>query len=210
MKQIKIFGERNTGTVYLEWLLKSNLEITLDKSPILGWKHRLAPEGADINDQLKEEMLFVCLIKNPYPWLLSMHKRPYNHEDLRKLGFADFLSFSFGDYKNPMVMWNKKNNSYVNLGNEVKNFVMVRYEDLLSNMRETMLGIIHEFDLPVPPLIKNINSLITNSHGIKSHKFHKDFYLEEKWKKNLLPHHVKIINEHLDPELMKKFNYSYL
>ena len=107
-------------------------------------------------------------------------------------------------------MWNMKNNSYVNLENEVENFIMVSYEDLLNNMKSTMLSIIERFDLPVPPIIKNINSLITNTHGIRSQKFHRDFYLEEKWKKSIMPHHAKIINDSIDRELMEKFNYSYL
>lgn len=210
MKNVKIYGERNTGTIYLEWLLKSNLEIKIDKSPVLGWKHRLVPSLADLEDEIREETLFICLVKNPYSWLLSMHKRPYHHEVLKKFSFSDFLRYSYGDYENPMVMWNMKNNSYVRLENDVSNHMIIRYEDLLSNMKSILLEIANKFDLPVPSMFKNINSLITNSHGIKPQKFHRAFYIEEKWRKSIMPHHAKLINASVDSQLMEKLNYLYL
>lgn len=210
MKNLKIYGERNSGTIYLEWLLKGNFDVNIDTTPQLGWKHRLAPLGEDLEEHHKNETYFVCLIKNPYSWVLSMHKRPYHHEELRKLSFTDFLTYSYGDYRNPVDMWNIKNNSYLNLEKDVTHFTMVKYEDLLVNMKDVLLGISQKFDFPVPVLFKNINSLITNSHGIKNQIFHRDFYVEEKWKHSIMPRHAKIINANLNPELMKKFNYEYL
>jgi len=59
-------------------------------------------------------------------------------------------------------------------------------------------------------LFKNINNLLTNSHGIINQKFHKDFYTEEKWQKSLRPRHIEFINGLIDKSLMEKFNYEIL
>jgi hypothetical protein len=113
---IKIYGERNTGTNYLEKLIKINFDVTvlpgnvpkrikrlrqnklgdepnrdlyffLTQRRNLGWKHKC------VNPQsLKRRgsgVLFITLTKNPYSWLLSLYNRPYHNK--RTLSFSDFL-----------------------------------------------------------------------------------------------------------------------
>lgn len=92
---IKIYGERNTGTNYLMQLLRNHLEIIVERKEgcvlasnfpaasverleELGWKHRLI--DADFLQKKgfeRESILLLTLTKNPYSWLLSLHKRPY-------------------------------------------------------------------------------------------------------------------------------------
>lgn len=139
-----------------------------------------------------------------------MHKRPYHHESLKELSFSDFLKYSYGDYRNPIIMWNTKYKSYLELGNHVDNHLIIKYEDALVDIKECLNRFSEKFDVSKPEFYKNIKNLLTNKHGIKSQKFHKDFYVQEKWKKNLRSHHVEQINKYLDKDLMEKFNYSYL
>jgi hypothetical protein len=209
-KAVKIYGERNSGNIYLEWLLAKNLEVELINSPAYGWKHRLAPQPEELTVEMKESAIFACLIKNPYSWVLSMHKRPYNHESLRKLSFGDFLKYSFGDYQNPIAMWNLKNQSYLKLAEYVPNHIIFRYEDLVADFKEQLNRFADQFNIEKPELYKNINNLLTHSHGIKSQSFHREYYLEERWKFNLRGKHIDFINEQLDQNLMQKLNYSYL
>jgi hypothetical protein len=209
MKQLKVYGERNSGTIYLEWLLRKNFEIEILETPETGWKHRIAPSQEEIA-VLEKDIHFVCLVKNPYSWLISMHKRPYMHEELKKLSFSDFLKYSYGDYRNPIVMWNLKNKSYLEMGNYTNQHIIVKYETLLQNISIPLSDVALKFNITPPPLFKNIKSLLTNSHGISSRKFHTDHYLEEKWKHSLSTKHIELINQFLDKELMDKFNYSYL
>lgn len=209
-KAVKIYGERNSGNIYLEWLLAKNLEIDITDAPVYGWKHRLAPSPIEITDDMRSKTIFACLIKNPYSWLLSMHKRPYNHESLRKLTFSEFLNYSFGDYRNPIVMWNKKVKSYIDLENHVDHYIRFRYEDLILDFKTELNRFADEFDLDKPELYKNITNLLTHTHGIKSHSFHRDFYLEERWKQSLRGKHIDFINEHIDTDLMKQLNYEIL
>jgi len=209
MKQIKVYGERNTGTIYLEWLLKKNFDIQIPDTPKAGWKHRLAPSQEEINS-LENEIYYVCLVKNPYSWLLSMHKRPYMHEELKKLSFDEFLQYSYGDYRNPIVMWNKKNKSYIEMSNYARYHIMVKYEDLLQNISNPLNSIAKTFNMDVPDLYKNIQNLLTNSRRISSRKFHHDYYLKEKWRHSLSTKQIELINDFLDKDLMDKLNYSYL
>lgn len=210
MKQIKIYGERNSGTIYLEWLINKNFEIELLKNDETGWKHRLAPSKEEIEYDLNPEIYYLCLVKNPYSWLLSMHKRPYQHEELRKLRFRDFLKYSYGDYRNPIMMWNLKNRSYLELGNYTKNHIFFRYEDFLESIAEPLNTIASKFGIAKPPFYKNIHVLLTNSHGISKNKFHAEYYTEEIWKEKLNPDHIETINQFLDKDLMNKLEYSFL
>jgi len=100
---IKIYGERNTGTNYLEQLLRKHLpflsaqgqdnpvmassSIFFEKAQDLkqlGWKHRLIEKNFLQPLILeKHNALIVTITKNPYSWLLSLHKRPYAPIHLR-------------------------------------------------------------------------------------------------------------------------------
>lgn len=103
-RAIKVYGERNTGTNYLEQLLELNVDLPrlpgvvpsfvarLDRGAEasrdawfrltrrwnLGWKHQAAPTPAQRASWRCGGVLFVTLTKNPYSWALSMHRRPYH------------------------------------------------------------------------------------------------------------------------------------
>ena len=109
-KYIKLYGERNTGSRYLNRLLELNLQaISLEGtaprwaallnsvSPDgmnvldwyfsrtfarnLGWKHSQVKVGRLLElGDAIQEGHFVTLIKNPYSWLLSLAKRPYHRK----------------------------------------------------------------------------------------------------------------------------------
>jgi hypothetical protein len=210
MNLIKIYGERNSGTIFLEWLLKKNLSVNILETHELGWKHRLAPEEAELSEFNRENVIFLCLVKNPYSWLLSMHKRPYNHESLKNLSFLDFVTYSYGDYRNPVIMWNKKNRSYLDMAGFVSHHEMVKYEDILQDSSILLNKITEKYDISRPPFYKSVSNLLTNSHGIKQQKFHKEYYLNELWIKKLRDEHIERINQFIDKDLMEKFNYSIL
>ena len=155
INQVKLFGERNTGSNYLEKLIQINLDdlqylkgtaprmlraflkplgfysreklidfyfsLTEDKN--LGWKHACA-DMLDLYAAYEKEnnqVLFLCLIKNPYSFLLSLYKNPY-HFNHQCSTFSDFLRKEYTPhyreksaiqkYKNPIEIWNDKLRSY--------------------------------------------------------------------------------------------------
>jgi hypothetical protein len=107
-------------------------------------------------------------------------------------------------------MWNVKNASYLKLKEFVKNLEIFKYEDILKDPNLILDGLSEKYNLEKPAFYKNINNLLTNKHGIKHQKFHKDHYLHERWKMKLRPEHIDLINKFLDKDLMKKLNYTIL
>ncbi len=108
-RAVKILGERNSGTTYLERLLRRNLRISslpgvvpkpvarlfpaservrdlyfrVTKRHNLGWKHAMAPLPGDLAKTAidRSGILFLTLTKNPYSWLLSLYDHPYHAPD---------------------------------------------------------------------------------------------------------------------------------
>lgn len=119
--QVKIFGERNTGTRYLSRLLEQNLtvDILAGAPPAwvrrlqrqlpgrewlrdayfvfsarhnLGWKHSL-PEPELLADRIgSRSVLLTTLTKNPYAWLVSLYRRPYHQHWRKRPTFSEFLT----------------------------------------------------------------------------------------------------------------------
>ena len=109
-RYITLYGERNTGSRYLNRLLELNLEAAClegtaprwvallnSASPDsrnlldwyfsrtfaqnLGWKHSQVQVGRLLDlGGAIRGVHFVTLIKNPYSWLLSLAKRPYHRK----------------------------------------------------------------------------------------------------------------------------------
>jgi hypothetical protein len=118
-RRIKILGERNSGTTWVEALLTRNFEIDClpggvhpwvqrwlpDREFVrdgffratahrnLGWKHAIAPDAKHLARARidPQDLLFVTLTKNPYAWLRSLHHRPY-HARQTVGDLANFLS----------------------------------------------------------------------------------------------------------------------
>lgn len=209
--KVKVLGERNTATVYLEWLLRNNLQVDLLDYYSLGWKHRLAPGKEEIQQSGNQEVLFLCQVKNPYSWLLSMYRKPYGQEQLKELSFSEFIKFPFGDYRNPVVMWNIKNQSLINLGDYAKNHEIIRYEYLLSDPKSVLETIAVKYKLPESRhWFVNMDKYITNHHGISDHAFHKSYYLEEKWKHEYSSENLQFINSQLDRKLAAALYYEII
>ena len=111
---IKIFGERNTGTNYLKELIRTNLDVnilkgsiskgsvftfrewtkdlffSITKSSNLGWKH--ASIDSNLLNNISNKVFVISLTKNPYSFLLSLYKRPYHYKGKKSHSFIDFIS----------------------------------------------------------------------------------------------------------------------
>ena len=121
MHKIKLYGERNSGTNYLEKLITLNLNVHQMRSQVpwyivrlqkimpdneilrdlyfqitfrynLGWKHTLVPPSEVLQKYVPvKSVSFVTITKNPYSWLLSMHARPHHYYDYAQR--TDFETF---------------------------------------------------------------------------------------------------------------------
>jgi hypothetical protein len=115
---IKIYGERNSGTNYLESLLDKNLNVNilrfqlrwyhslllkllpydkmtgllfyLQRKKMLGWKHG-CPRVEDILNYDSERLIIITITKNSYSYLLSLQRNPYHFKGKKEPEFINFL-----------------------------------------------------------------------------------------------------------------------
>jgi hypothetical protein len=99
--QFQIFGERNSGTNYIEKLLENNIT-NFKVTTKFGWKHGLC--GVHPPDKLNrrtvpivnkhENVVFVIIARNVCDWLKSMHAHPWHLYSLQGLDFSQFIKES--------------------------------------------------------------------------------------------------------------------
>jgi len=245
---IKIYGERNTGTIYLSELVRLNfvarelqgyapwpvmgLQIVLPGREAirdawfsttfgrnLGWKHmRVKPvEQLQQYSITARRLNFVTLTKNPYSWLLSMHRRPYHQYYDRPLSFEEFLTTPWQVTRrdgtdesvgNPIQLWNLKNASYRNL-NQGFPALSLKYEELVDDPERVVDRIEREFQLTRrSTTFQNFDQSTKDSS--KDSNYYRDYYLNERWRDKLSAAAIRTINEHLDKELVDTFGYALL
>ena len=93
IKYIKIYGERNSGTNFLQQLLTRNTaNVHLLRNKWGSWKHGFPNIDGDLPD-----ILVVFIIRDLEPWLKSMYKNPYHYRTDGK-DFSTFLTEALDVY----------------------------------------------------------------------------------------------------------------
>jgi hypothetical protein len=111
---IKIFGERNCGTNYLQGMVSRNFEVDILPGKVnpkfrrlkelewvrflyfnftfnhyFGWKHAQIDSMRISANPKSKDTLFLVITKNPYSFLLSLYKKPYHYKEIK----SDFETF---------------------------------------------------------------------------------------------------------------------
>ena len=168
IKKITIYGERCSGTNYLESIMKNNFEIDITWN--YGWKHFYG-----FNDYLNSDnVLFIGIIRNPFDWINSLfidkHHIPHHlnniHDflnkefwsihDNRELGeiMEDRNIFTKERYKNIFELRYIKIKYLLEiLHTKVKNCIIIKYEDLINDFQNT-INKIKNYGLPIKDDIK--------------------------------------------------------
>jgi hypothetical protein len=126
MVYIKIYGERNSGTNFLEKLLRRNLlHVNIEGGHFtnrMGWKHSFLYKN--IVKKFKKKTLFIFLIRDLEPWLKSMYKNPYHI--IRRRNIKEFI-------RKPILPRDKRPRNPMNWDmRERSNIVSIRYGKILS------------------------------------------------------------------------------
>lgn len=246
-KLVKVYGERNTGTNYIDKLIRMNLEaillngvaprhiqilqrilpgkqivrdryfeLTYGKN--LGWKHTRVKSESELRqyDILKKGVCFVTVTKNPYSWLLSLHRRPYHQYYGEKPDFVSFLRTPWKTVgrdhcesvlRNPVELWNIKNKSYLRL----KPFecANVTSESVLADPKALIDGLSDSFSIPTSnKYFSNLDE--STKDKSKNFDYYNDYYLNERWKDELTDESISIINSRLDKSIVDHFGYELL
>jgi len=190
MHKIKILGERNSGTNYLEKLVALNLNaeilryyprkwvgpflryetllelaFELSKKKYLGWKHG-KPRVREINNFPSDHLSIITITKNPYSYLLSLYKRPYHYRGDKWPDFRSFLDCKW----NTILMDNcglKQFDSPIYLWNE-KNKA---YLELKNQVNKPVINLRYEDLIENPEKIMHMISKETGTTFKGGHQF---------------------------------------
>lgn len=180
--RVQIYGERNSGTNYLQHLMERNfcnLKITWQ----YGWKHFL-PEGPI---EQADDCLFLVIHRNPFDWLRSMHKKPHHAAlHLRELGISEFIRaewFSVFDessnhfpgepsygqemmidrdhrtgqrFAHLLALRSSKIEAWNGLRGRVRHLISLRYEDIKAAPHESLAKLADRFGLRSQPAFQDV------------------------------------------------------
>lgn len=156
-----------------------------------------------------DDCLFIVVIRDPYDWLRSFYLTPHHvHKDLISSGFMHFISNEWKSelnyytkiddinpntkrpFSNIFELRKHKILNYLNLSNLVKNYLLVKYEDIKENPEKFIDFVADYYNLE------------------KTHKFisintYKDTEVPYRPKQyfSLSPEEIQFINNQLDWEI---------
>jgi len=196
IKKVTIFGERCSGTNYLEELLRINFDVEIVWS--FGWKHFFG-----FNDITKnsDDVLFIGIIRNLEDWINSLYREKHHFKSPLTDNPNNFLTHEICSYltgyeevmedrnietkeryKNIFELRHVKNKYLVEtMPKLVKNYCLITYDDLVHHF-DFIMGVIKSFDLEVR---NNINFPL-NVDYYKCNKNHKYDAIKDK-KPNEIP-----------------------
>jgi len=169
VKFIQIFGERCSGTNFLEKLIRSNLHIPI-RFP-LGWKHfPISYEELVASEYLEQEekVLIICIVRNLNDWLRSLHSTPHHAWAMRRYSFSGFLrapwqtaeprdrSKDGGLLKNVLALRAFKMKEFLRHKQHFSNFYFINYEVLKAYPAEVLADIASRYDLDCSPLFHDV------------------------------------------------------
>lgn len=184
----------------------------------LGWKHTAVKPTHKLERYklYNDNLTFLTITKNPYSWLLSLYRNPYHQYYDEKPSFEVFLQTEWktiardgvqGNLVNPIELWNIKNRSYLQL--DQSKALNITTESIFNNASHIIKNISKQFSIERKDT-SFINYERSTKNNTKDSNYYRDYYLLEKWKEELTPEAIKIINNSLDKELAQSFGYKIL
>lgn len=167
IKNFTIFGERCSGTNFLELAMLANFNVPVTWN--YGWKHFFGHSKYENTS----ETLFIGIVRDPYDWVKSLHRTPWHLNKRLKQGKRHFLYAPFWSTRKPndshperyeiaadRHIYEKRR--YHNIfecratklkylietaPTKVDNYILIKYEDLKSNYEKTLSKIGDDFNL---------------------------------------------------------------
>lgn len=191
IKYFTIYGERCSGTNFLESAIKNNFKIDITWN--YGWKHFFGNYDFTNKNKDIDQTLFIGIIRDPIKWLDSLYRNPHHIPHHNRISPNAFLlneHYSTIDnyspieeqsdrniitkkrYKNIFELRQVKTNYLIYfMPAYVKNYIFVRYEDLKNNYDFILLDIQQKFNL----IRHNTNTPFFRIIKYKGHKEANDY-----------------------------------
>ena len=217
IKFFTIYGERCSGTNFLLHALEDNFE--LEFSCTYAWKHFFGHyQFNNLNEE--NETLFIGIIRNPIDWIDSFYNKMHHVPPENKISINAFLFNEFYSiyensskeimedrniitqdrYKNIFQLRYIKNNYLINeMPKLVKNYLLIRYEDLRDNYEVVLEFICKKFNL------KRKNNIFKKIDTYKGHN--KILYYKKPLELNKKT--IKLIKENLDKTQENNLGYIF-
>ncbi|MDQ3623176.1 MAG: hypothetical protein M3463_11895 [Verrucomicrobiota bacterium] len=222
---VKQYGLPRSGTNYLCYLLRRNYELRVLVNET-GWKHGMISTPAEWRGKL----LYLVTAKNPYSWLVSMHRFARKHPMMRRdVPFAEFLREPFvfrgraidGDNPqtlamraaNPVQFWNDMLFHWLEFLEVDGRGALLRYEDLLRDPETKLNGVVgawrgrRPFEVPTRELKPSWDEH-RPGEMLGTKVFPREVYLEERWREAYTEDHLAFVDCHLDAAVMAKTGYA--
>ena len=159
IRKVTIYGERCSGTNYLENLLTNNFNVEI--TWIYGWKHFFG--HSDLKES--DDVLFIGIIRNIFDWINSLYLFRYHLLDEFTKSHKTFLNNEFSSYyldeknnicpnkeiiedrniktkekyKNIFELRHIKNEYlFETMPSLVKNYILITYDNLVDDFKYTM------------------------------------------------------------------------
>ena len=166
VNRFTILGERCSGTIFTEFALKQNFDLEYDQTIN---KHFVGYE--EPTEEQRENVLYIAVVRHPIDWIDSFFKRLHHVPPANKRSITDFINnewysiHELGDKINTEIMEDRNMHTgqrykdifelrktkidYIleTYSKQVKNFVLIRYEDMQNNYEETMDFLKNQFNL---------------------------------------------------------------
>lgn len=221
IKKYTIYGERCSGTNYLQNLIDLNFNVELTWK--YGWKHFFGFDEDKYKDS--DDTLFICIVRNPVDWINSLYREKHHLPECLKSDIDKFLNNEFYSIHGNKI-GNKINHSEImedrniytqsryrnifelrhtklkylieDLPKKVKHCVFIKYEDLVNDFTNVMeilknkgLDIKTNIEFPI-----NTNNY-KNNENVKMHNNDKKKYIQNDKilnNPNLIPKYEKMLN----------------
>lgn len=223
ISKVQIYGERSSGTNYLEQLMKKNIPSLIFTNEY-GWKHFFPP----LTFPTSEQCLFVVIYRDLFDWTRSFYLQPHHvHKSIRKLSFSKFIRSEWhcvydkqsnthpteelymqemmferdpntgNRFQNILSMRSSKINALELLKEKVNYVEYVRYEELKKNPEQFIQHLIEKYNLPTYQKFEDIITYKGNTQEVFKQKKYFDFKKAD----------LKFIVENLDLQLERQIGY---
>lgn len=184
--------------------------------PLGTWKHS-APNYHPAFKEADIRPLF--MLRNPYSWLLSLHRRPYHALGRRKSGFSEFLGEPWLAMRRenlpplietPMQLWNYKLAAYSRFRADATREGLLCgvlcFEDFVNAPAHALKRVLRQMGLEPEGLN---TGRPTKPMGLKARE-RRHYYGRELWKAQLSSSDVAAINAAIDWDLAATYDYAPL
>jgi hypothetical protein len=216
--QFTIYGERCSGTNYLESLILENFNISITWK--YGWKHFFGFYDFKTCTTDDDQTLFIGIVRNPVLWIQGFYSNPhhvptelksiipflskefYSVNDDGTLRIEDLNYMTHRKYTNIFELRRCKNHYLMNvMKTNVKNYILINYERLKDDTFTCLHALQKQF---------NLERKSTIYRNVDYYKKNKILSYADKKNKNKLPNRfISIILRSIDISQESMLGYTF-